>query len=44
MLFCPGAIQTNMSEQWDQEYRQRLISTIPLPKIEARQDVANAVW
>lgn len=40
---CPGPIETDMSQQWTAEYRESVISRIPLGKLGAPQNVADAV-
>ncbi|MBP2659366.1 MAG: 3-oxoacyl-(acyl-carrier-protein) reductase [Firmicutes bacterium] len=40
---CPGPIETDMSAQWTEEYRQQVLSRIPLGKLGIPQNVADAV-
>jgi 3-oxoacyl-[acyl-carrier protein] reductase len=40
---CPGPIETDMSAQWTDEYRQQVLSRIPLGKLGTPQNVADAV-
>jgi 3-oxoacyl-[acyl-carrier protein] reductase len=40
---CPGPIETDMSTQWTEEYRQQVLSRIPLGKLGIPQNVADAV-
>ncbi|GMB01503.1 SDR family NAD(P)-dependent oxidoreductase [Pelosinus sp. IPA-1] len=40
---CPGPIETDMSTQWTDEYRQQVLSRIPLGKLGQSQNVADAV-
>jgi len=40
---CPGPIETDMSTQWTAEYRQQVLSRIPLGKLGVPQNVADAV-
>ncbi|MBP2625692.1 MAG: 3-oxoacyl-(acyl-carrier-protein) reductase [Firmicutes bacterium] len=40
---CPGPIETDMSTQWTDEYRQQVLSRIPLGKLGIPQNVADAV-
>jgi len=40
---CPGPIETDMSTQWTEEYRQQVLSRIPLGKLGMPQNVADAV-
>lgn len=38
---CPGPIETDMSQQWTPEYREKVFSTIPLRRLGTGEDVAN---
>jgi 3-oxoacyl-[acyl-carrier protein] reductase len=40
---CPGPIETDMSMQWTDEYRQQVLSRIPLGKLGKAKHVADAV-
>ncbi|SFE20904.1 3-oxoacyl-[acyl-carrier protein] reductase [Paenibacillus algorifonticola] len=40
---CPGPIDTDMSQQWTEEYRREAIARIPLGKLGTPQNVADAV-
>lgn len=40
---CPGPIETDMSTQWTEEYRQQVLARIPLGKLGIPQNVADAV-
>ncbi|ANY69477.1 3-ketoacyl-ACP reductase [Paenibacillus sp. BIHB 4019] len=40
---CPGPIDTDMSQQWTEEYRKEAIARIPLGKLGTPQNVADAV-
>lgn len=40
---CPGPIETDMTKQWSEEYRERAISKIPLKKLGTPQNVADTV-
>jgi 3-oxoacyl-[acyl-carrier protein] reductase len=40
---CPGPIETDMSNQWSDEYREQVLSRIPLGRLGVPQDVADAV-
>jgi len=40
---CPGPIETDMSTQWTAEYRQQVLSRIPLGKLGIPQNVADTV-
>lgn len=40
---CPGPIETDMSKQWSPEYRQQLLSRIPLGRVGTTQNIADAV-
>ncbi|ASR49280.1 3-oxoacyl-ACP reductase [Paenibacillus kribbensis] len=40
---CPGPIDTDMSKQWTQEYRQQAIARIPLGKLGTPENVADTV-
>ena len=38
---CPGPIETDMSQQWTPEYREKVYSAIPLRRLGTGEDVAN---
>lgn len=38
---CPGPIETDMSKDWDLEYRKKVIQKIPLGKLGKARDVAQ---
>ena len=38
---CPGPIETDMSLQWTEEYREKVFSSIPLRRLGPGADVAN---
>lgn len=38
---CPGPIETDMSLQWTEEYREKVFSSIPLRSLGTGADVAN---
>lgn len=40
---CPGPVETDMSRQWTDEYRQEVSAKIPLQKLGTPQNVADAV-
>lgn len=40
---CPGPIETDMSKQWTDEYREQVLAKIPLGKIGEAKNVADAV-
>lgn len=40
---CPGPIETDMSTQWNAEYRQQVLSRIPLGKLGTPKNVADSV-
>jgi 3-oxoacyl-[acyl-carrier protein] reductase len=40
---CPGPIETDMSTQWNVEYRQQVLSRIPLGKLGTPKNVADSV-
>ncbi|HWR42083.1 SDR family NAD(P)-dependent oxidoreductase [Sporomusa sp.] len=40
---CPGPVETDMSTQWSDEYRQQVLARIPLGKMGTTQNVADAV-
>jgi len=40
---CPGPIETDMSKQWSQEYRQQVLSSIPLGRLGIPENVADGV-
>lgn len=40
---CPGPIETDMSKQWTDSYRQEVLNRIPLGKLGTPQNVADAV-
>ncbi len=39
---CPGPVSSEMSDQWSDEYRKKVISTIPLGHMGTPEDVAGA--
>lgn len=40
---CPGPVETDMSSQWTEEYRQSVTGRIPLQKLGKPQNVADSV-
>ena len=40
---CPGPIKTEMSDEWSEDFRNKVISTIPLGRMGLPVDVAGAV-
>ena len=38
---CPGPIETDMSLQWTEDYRAKILDTIPLKRLGKSSDVAN---
>lgn len=38
---CPGPIETDMSKQWTEEYREKVYSSIPMHRLGTGADVAN---
>jgi 3-oxoacyl-[acyl-carrier protein] reductase len=40
---CPGPVETDMSSQWTEEYRQSVTGRIPLRKLGKPQNVADSV-
>jgi len=40
---CPGPIETDMSKQWSVEYREQVLSKIPLGRLGTPENVADAV-
>lgn len=38
---CPGPIETDMSKQWTEEYREKVYSAIPMHRLGKPEDVAN---
>jgi 3-oxoacyl-[acyl-carrier protein] reductase len=40
---CPGPIETDMSKQWSEEYRQQVLSRIPLGRLGIPENVADGV-
>ncbi|MDU2064946.1 MAG: SDR family NAD(P)-dependent oxidoreductase [Sporomusaceae bacterium] len=40
---CPGPIETDMSQQWTEEYRSQVLARIPLGKLGTPQNVADTV-
>lgn len=40
---CPGPVETDMSQQWTDEYRQEVTARIPLRKLGTPQNVADTV-
>jgi 3-oxoacyl-[acyl-carrier protein] reductase len=40
---CPGPIETDMSRQWSEEYRQQVLLKIPLGRLGTPENVADGV-
>lgn len=40
---CPGPVETDMSTQWTAEYRQQMLTRIPLGKLGTPKNVADTV-
>jgi 3-oxoacyl-[acyl-carrier protein] reductase len=40
---CPGPIETDMSKQWSEEYRQQVLLKIPLGRLGMPENVADGV-
>jgi 3-oxoacyl-[acyl-carrier protein] reductase len=40
---CPGPIETDMSTQWSEEYRQQVLLNIPLGRLGMPENVADGV-
>lgn len=40
---CPGPVETDMSRQWTEEYRKKVLEDIPLRRLGRGEDVANTV-
>jgi 3-oxoacyl-[acyl-carrier protein] reductase len=40
---CPGPIETDMSRQWSEEYRQQVLLSIPLGRLGMPENVADGV-
>lgn len=40
---CPGPVETDMSNQWNEEYRQAVTKRIPLNKLGTPQNVGDSV-
>lgn len=40
---CPGPVETDMSSQWTEEYRSRILAGIPLGRLGQPQNVADVV-
>jgi len=40
---CPGPVETDMSNQWTEEYRQAVMNRIPLNKLGTPQNVGDSV-
>ena len=38
---CPGPIETDMSQQWTEDYKNKILDSIPLKKLGKSSDVAN---
>lgn len=38
---CPGPIETDMSQQWTPEYREKVLGAIPMRRLGTGEDVAN---
>lgn len=40
---CPGAVETEMTKQWSEEYRQKKLNSIPLGRLGRPEEVAALV-
>ena len=40
---CPGPVETDMSRQWTEAYREQVLADIPLRRLGRGEDVANTV-
>ncbi|MFJ5670915.1 SDR family NAD(P)-dependent oxidoreductase [Bacillus safensis] len=40
---CPGPVETDMSNQWTDEYLKEVIKSIPLNKLGTSQDIGESV-
>lgn len=40
---CPGPVETDMSRQWTEDYRKKVLEDIPLRRLGRGEDVANTV-
>lgn len=40
---CPGAVETEMTRQWSEEYRQKKLASIPLGRLGSPREVAALV-
>jgi 3-oxoacyl-[acyl-carrier protein] reductase len=40
---CPGPVETDMSNQWTDEYRKEVTKRIPLNKLGTPQDIGESV-
>ena len=38
---CPGPVETDMSLQWTQDYREKVLAGIPLRRLGTSEDIAN---
>ena len=38
---CPGPVETDMSLQWTDEYRQKVLGSIPLRRLGKSEDIAS---
>lgn len=38
---CPGPIETEMTEQWDEEFRKYMLNNIPVKRLGTTREVAN---
>lgn len=38
---CPGPVETDMSLQWSEDYRQKILGNIPLRKLGRPEDIAS---
>ena len=38
---CPGPVETDMSLQWSEEYRKKILDNIPLRRLGKSEDIAN---
>lgn len=40
---CPGPVETDMSAQWSEDYRERVTASVPLGRLGTPRDIADIV-
>ena len=38
---CPGPVETDMSLQWTEDYRKKVLADVPLRRLGTGEDIAN---